>query len=337
MPKINIAFFEAEKWEEEYFKKNLGKNNNLTFFRGPINKKNINKIKNVEILAVFIYSNVGKEIIDSLPKLKYITTMSTGFDHIDVASAKEKKIKVSNVPFYGENTVAEHTFALILALSRRIPESIEKIKKFDFSPNGLMGIDLKEKTLGVVGLGHIGKHVARIARGFEMKVIAFDTKKDFRLAKKLDFKYVSFDNLLANSDFISLHAPYNEHTHHMINKKNINKIKKGSFLINTARGQLIDSKALLVALDKNILAGAGLDVLEEEGFIKEEKELLTKEFQKKYNLETALRGHVIMQHPKVIVTPHNAFNSKEALKRILDTTIENINAFSKRKSVNLVK
>ena len=337
MSKTNISFFELEKWEEKYFQEKLGKNNNLTFFKSTISKNNINKIKNTEILAIFIYSIVAKEIIDGLPKLKYITTMSTGFDHIDLRVAQEKNIKVSNVPYYGENTVAEHTFALILSLSRQIPESIDKIKKFDFSPSGLRGIDLKGKTLGIVGLGHIGEHVARIARGFEMNVIAFDTKWNKQLAKKLGFKYVPFNNLLASSDFITLHAPYNKNTHHMINKKNIIKIKKGSYLINTARGQLIDSRVLLMALDKNILAGAGLDVLEEEGFIKEEKELLTKKFQEKYNLETALRGHVIIQHPKVIVTPHNAFNSKEALIRILETTIENINGFLKKKPINLVK
>jgi D-lactate dehydrogenase len=337
MPKTTISFFELEKWEEKYIEEKLGKNYDLIFFKNPISKKNSGKIKNTEILAVFIYSNINNEIINNLPKLKYITTMSTGFDHIDLKAAKEKNIKVSNVPHYGENTVAEHTFALILALSRQIPESIDKIKKFDFSPSGLRGVDLKNKTLGIVGLGHIGEHVARIAQGFEMKVIAFDTKKNPLLAKNLKFKYVSFNELLENSDFISLHAPYNKHTRHMINKKNINKIKKGAYLINTSRGQLIDSQALLLALNKNILSGAGLDVLEEEGFIKEEKELLTKKFQEKYNLETALRGHIIIQHPKVIVTPHNAFNSKEALLRILDTTIENINGFIKKKPINLVK
>jgi len=262
--------------------------------------------------------------------------MSTGFDHIDLKTAKAKNIKVSNVPFYGENTVAEHTLALILALSRRLPDSIERVKKFDFNLDNLRGFDLEGKTLGLIGLGHIGSHVAQMAKGFGLKIIAFDPKKDLKLAKKLDFKYVALDNLLKTSDIISLHAPYNKKTHHLINKNNINQIKKGAYLVNTARGGLIETDSLITALNKGIIAGAGLDVLEEECFIKEEKELLAKPFQKKCNLKTVLQGHVLIQDPRVLVTPHNAFNSHEALQRILDTTVENIQGFLRGKPKNLV-
>ena len=276
-------------------------------------------------------------MIRQLPNLKFVTTMSTGFDHIDLATCKSKKIPVSNVPFYGENTVAEHTMALILSLSRHIPKSIEKMQHYDFDLSDVRGFDLKGKTLGLIGMGHIGQHVARMAKGFEMKVIVSDPKKDPKIAKNLGIKYVKLEKLLGSSDVISLHAPYNKKTHHLINKDNIKLIKKGACLVNTARGGLIETQALMTALDKKIISCAGLDVLEEECFIKEEKELLAKPFQKSCDLKTILQGHMLIQDPRVLVTPHNAFNSDEALQRILDTTVDNIKSFIKNKHINKVK
>lgn len=336
---MNVTFLELEKWEEKYLQDKLGdiKNLSLNFFSKPLNSKILKKIKKTNILAVFIYSPVDKSVLEQLPNLKFITTMSTGFDHIDLKSCQKKNIKVSNVPFYGENTVAEHTFALILALSRQIPESIEKTKKYDFTLEGLRGFDLEGKTLGIVGLGHIGEHVARMAKGFEMKVIASDPRQDRVLARKLAVKYVSLNYLLSHSDIISLHAPHNKKTHHLLNKNNIKLIKKGAYLINTARGGLVETGALITALKKRILAGAGLDVLEEECFIKEEKELLAKPFKKKCDLKTVLQDHILIQDPRVLVTPHNAFNSEQALCRILDTTVDNIKAHLKGRPMNLVK
>ncbi|MBU3942456.1 hydroxyacid dehydrogenase, partial [Patescibacteria group bacterium] len=218
---------------------------------------------------------------------------------------------------------------------RKITDSVERTKKYDFSLEGLRGFDLKNKTLGIVGLGHIGQCVARIANGFRMNVLVFDPKENKKISKKLELKYVSLDYLLSHSDIITLHAPYNKDTHHLINKKNIKMIKKGSYLINTSRGGLVETEALILALDSKILAGAGLDVLEEEHFIKEEKELLSKSFQEKCDLKTVLRGHLLIQRPNILVTPHNAFNSEEALKRILDTTIENIERYLSNKLINL--
>lgn len=339
MPKTIISFFELEKWEEKYFQDKLGKTKSLSlnFLAKPLSVAVLKKIKDVNILAVFIYSKIDKKILDQLPSLKFITTMSTGFDHIDLATCRAKGIKVSNVPYYGENTVAEHTLALILALARRLPESIERIKTGDFSLKGLRGFDLKDKTIGIIGLGHIGEHVARMAKGFEMRILAYDPKKNIALAKKLKIKYVALNYLLKNSDIISLHTPYNKKTHHLINKGNIKIIKPGAYLINTARGGLVETEAIIIALKKNILAGAGLDVLEEECFIKEEKELLSKPFQEKCNLKTVLQNHFLIQDPRVLVTPHNAFNSEEALIRILDTTIDNIKSYLIGKLINRVK
>jgi len=328
-----LAFFELEKWEENIVRKNLSKHS-LQFFKKPLSSSNVRQIRDAEVVAGFIWSQFTPSILQKLPKLKFIATMSTGFDHIDVNTCRKRNILVSNIPFYGENTVAEHTFALILALSRKIVSSIERTRRGNFSLDGLRGFDLKGKTIGVVGVGHIGLHVLRMAKGFEMKLLAFDVKKNAAEAKRLDFRYVSLDALLKNSDIVTLHAPYNKHTHHMINSSNIKKLKKGAYLINTARGALVETDALLKALNSGQLAGIGLDVLEEEMSIKEEKELLTAKFPA--NVKTMLENHILLNQENVVITPHNAFNSSEALNRILEATLENIEAYLRKKLVNVV-
>ncbi len=332
---MKVAFFETEKWEEEYISLKL-KNQEPLFFAGPLSQENIGTVADCTVISPFIYSRIDEAVIQKCKNLKMIATRSTGFDHIDVNVAKKNKITVCNVPSYGENTVAEHTFALILCLSRKLPESIARAKNGDFSLEGLRGFDLKGKTLGIIGLGHIGLHVARIAKGFEMNVLAYDVKQEKKLAKKIGFAYIGFEKLLSLSDIITLHAPDNKKTHHLINSTNINLIKRGAYLINTARGGLIETGAMLGALSEGILAGAGLDVLEEECFVKEEAQLLSKEFPKTCDLKTALRNHILLKQKNVIVTPHNAFDSQEAIIRILDTTIQNIESFLKNKPINKV-
>jgi len=330
---MKAVFFEIEDWQKDYLKEKL-RDVELSFFAEPLSLENISSAEGCQIISPFIYSKLNKDVLLKLKSLKMIATRSTGFDHIDTAFAKENKIIVCNVPFYGENTVAEHTFALILALSRKLFDSIERTKQGDFSLDGLRGFDLKGKTLGIIGLGHIGFCVARIANGFEMNVLAFDVEQDKKMAEEIGFEYTDLDSLLKNSDIISLHAPYNKETHHMINSGNIGLIKKGACLINTARGGLIETEALLKALSDGTLSGVGLDVLEEECFIKEEAQLLSKEFPKTCDLKTVLQNHILLRQKNVIITPHNAFNSEEALMRILDTTILNIQSFIKNKPIN---
>lgn len=332
-----IAFFELEPWEERYVEEKL-KGYKLKFIDHRLNIRNVSKAKDCDAIGIFIYSEVDEDILDKLPKLKLVATMSTGFDHVDVEECKNRKIIVSNVPFYGENTVAEHTFALILNISRKIFESVEQTRKGNFSLDHLRGFDLKGKTLGIIGGGHIGMHVARMAQGFEMKVLVHDLHHDKKLAKKLSFRYAKdLDEVLSRADILSLHVPYNKHTHHMINMDNIKKIKKGAILINTARGGIIETKALLKAIDKKIISYAGLDVLEGECDIKEEKQLLSKHFKLSCEPETLLQDHVLLFQDNVFITPHNAFNSEEALKRILDTTIRNIKSYFSKSPHNVVR
>ncbi|MFA5386218.1 MAG: hydroxyacid dehydrogenase [Candidatus Paceibacterota bacterium] len=322
---MNIAFFETEKWEKDYLSQRI-KDYQLSFLEKPLTIENVNEAQNAEIISVFIYSKIDKAVLDKLPNLKLIATQSTGFDHIDIEECKKRNIVVCNVPFYGENTVAEHTFALILSISRNIHKSYLRTTREDYTIEGLKGFDLKGKTIGVIGTGHIGEHVIRIAKGFEMNVLAFDVKQNSELATKLGFQYVSLEDLLKQSDIITLHAPYNENTHHMINKENIGLIKPGAVLINTSRGGLVDTEALIEALDKKLLSGVGLDVLEGEELIKEEKQLLYDP--KKINdLTQLVKDHILLSRDNVVFTPHIAFYSQEALERILDTTIENIKNF----------
>mgnify|MGYP001561558780 CR=1 FL=1 len=329
------AFFEIEDWETEYIKQRLIKFN-FKFYKEKISDVDLKQIQDVEILGVFIYSFVNKEILDKLPKLKLVITMSTGFDHINIEECKKRNIKVCNVPYYGENTVAEHTFALLLAISRKITKSYERTSKGSFNLEGLRGFDLKGKIIGIVGTGHIGIHVIRMAKGFEMNVIAYDKFRNEDLAKKLDFKYLELKDLLSKSDIITLHVPYNKETHHMINKESFSLMKKGVILINTARGAIIDTDALVQALDSGIIGYAGLDVLEGEKDILEEKQLLSKNFDQE-QMKKMLESHILLQKENVLITPHNAFNSTEALQRILDTTIENINNFYSGKIQNEVR
>jgi len=331
---MKIAFFEIKGWEKPQLKKEL-KNHTLEFYQEPLSSVNVDKIRDFEIVSVFIYSKMDEKVLGKLPQLKLITTRSTGFDNIDLKICQKKKIMVCNVPFYGENTVAEHTFALILSLSRNVHKSYLRTLRNDFSIEGLKGFDLKGKTLGVIGTGHIGICVIKIAKGFDMNVLAFDVIKNKELAQKLGFQYVSFDQVLKNSDIITLHVPYNKDTHHLINKQTIKKIKKGAVLINTARGGIADTEALIWALNQGILSGLGLDVLEGEKLIKEEKQLL---YDKK-NLEVLaelVKGHILLSKDNVVFTPHIGFYSEEALIRIIETTIENIKQYLLNKPQNII-
>jgi D-lactate dehydrogenase len=333
---MRIAFLELQAWEEAYLRKRVDGAHEVVTFREVLEDKSLAQIADADIVSPFIYSKLTAERLARLPKLKMIATRSTGFDHIDMAECARRGITVCNVPFYGENTVAEHTFALILALSRKVHEAFVRVRAGNFSLDGLRGFDLKDKTIGVIGAGRIGLHVIRIARGFGMKVLAFDVKRDNFWAEVLGFEYTELSDLLGRSDIITLHAPYNRHTHHLINRDNIHQIKRGAILINTARGGLVNTDALLKALDEGILAGAGLDVLEGEETIYEESALLGDAVNPE-RLRIAIQNHVILKKPNVVFTPHNAFNSQEALERILDTTAENIAAFVAGTTRNVVR
>jgi D-lactate dehydrogenase len=323
---MRLACFELQDWEKEFLKSKFENTTEISFHTEILSSQNVSEAKDAEAIVIFIYSNINKALLDQMPNLKFIATMSTGFDHIDIEECKRRNIVVSTVPTYGENTVAEHAFALIFAISRRIIESHVRVTSGNFSPIGLTGFDLFGKTLGVVGVGNIGTHVIRIAKGIGMDVLAYKRTPDPKLATDLGFRFVSFDELLSQSDIITIHVPYNPETHHMLNADAFAKMKDGVMIINTARGAIIDTDALVSSIQSGKVGAAGLDVLEEEKDLSEEHELLHKDVQIE-DLKTILENHMLLNNPKVLITPHNAFNSREALQRILNTTQENILGF----------
>jgi len=334
--KKKIAFVDLDSEEKEYFKKHL-KRHELVFVR-DLEKRNLKKLSSVEILICFVDEKVDSEIIDSLPSLRFIATRSTGYNHIDVGYAKEKKISVSNVPVYGENTVAEYTFALILAVTRKIHLAIKRTHdEHSFKTDDLLqGFDLAGKTIGVIGYGSIGKHVVRIAKGFEMNVLVYTNHPDKRAAKKFGFENVRLNTLLKHSDIVSLHIPYVKENHHLIDSSKFSLMKKSAYLVNTSRGGIIDTHALMKALRKKKIAGAALDVLEKECDISEECALLKRKKVLDCDYTILRKNSQLMKMDNVLVSPHNAFNSIEATDRILSVTVENIRSFVRGNKKNVV-
>ncbi len=333
---VQISFFNLEPFEKKFFQEKL-KGHKLVFDPKPLSSRNVSKHKDSEIIVIFILSKINKNIIDKLPKLKLITTMSTGFDHINLAESEKRNIKVCNVPAYGQNTVAEHAFALLQILNRNILEAVNRTKRGNFDYKGLMGHDLQGRTLGVLGTGHIGEFVIRYARAFGMKVIAYDARKNKSLEKELGFKYVSLNKLCKDSDIITIHLPLLDSTYHLLGKEEFKIMKKGVIIINTSRGPLIDSKELIKALNKKIVGGAALDVLELESDLKKEVRLITSFSPDQKRLLTLVENHELLQRDNVIITPHLAFYTEEALYRILETTLKNIKSFLRKKPLNIIK
>jgi len=331
---MRIGIYEIEEWEEDFLEKKL-KGNEIFFSLDPLNDDTSN-IEEIEILSIFIYTQITLDLLHKMPKLKLIVTRSTGYDHIDLDACKKKGILVTNIPEYGTQTVAEHTFAILLALSRKIIPSVERTRKSDFELSGLRGFDLYRKTIGVIGAGNIGQAVIRIAKGFGMDVLVSSHRQDIELAKKLGFMYVSMEHLYQASDIITYHVPLTQETKHMLNKDSLKKLKKGVVIINTARGGILETEALLIGLEEGIIQAVGIDVLEEECHVKEERQLLTAQFLKECDIKTQLLNHVLLTKENVLVTPHNAFNSTEALERILEVTAENITAFLQQKPINQI-
>lgn len=300
--------------------------------KNPLNEDNAGDYTAAEIVSCFIYSRLRRPALEKMKNLKLIVTRSTGFDHIDINYCNERGVAVANVPGYGEHTVAEHTFALLLALSRHIPQAVNQTRSGNFSMNGLKGFDLFGKTIGIIGTGAIGLHVARIAKGFGMNVLA----QDIHPRPDADLVYVGREKLLSESDIISLHVPTTPETYHMLSDEAFSAMKDGVVIINTARGAVIDVKALLRALKNGKVSAAGLDVLPEEPAIREEAELLRASFAQRHDLETLVTDYALLHQKNVIVTPHSAFYTKEAVEKILHTTGENIRSFIAGSPQNIV-
>lgn len=256
----------------------------------------VNACADAEAVSCFINTKFSKEVVDKLPNLKLLCTRSVGYDHIDVAACRERGIIVCNVPDYGSHVIAEHVFALLLSTLRHIKEGEERVEGGTFDYHGLRGMALRGKTIGIIGTGKIGRRAAEIAHGFGMKILAVDQCRTIDLIETLGVRYVSMEEALAQSDIITLHIPGNAETEHLINEAAFNRMKQGAVLVNTARGSLIDSNALLSALESGKVSYALLDVLEHEQNFEENKKLI--------------------EHPRVVATPHIAFYADDSMRNM---------------------
>ena len=319
-----ICFFDTKPYDRVYFDQFSEKYNiEIEYHEEKLNKKTAILAKGYEAVVAFVNDSIDGETIDRLYEngVRMIAMRCAGYNNIDFKHAFGK-IHVVRVPAYSPYAVAEHAMALLLTLNRKIHRAYTRTREFNFSLNGLMGFDLHGKTVGVVGTGKIGRTFIDICKGFGMKVIAYDP---FPLIES-DINYVTFEDLCKESDIISLHCPLTKDTLHLVNKQSIQNMKKGVFIVNTSRGALIDSEALLDGIKSEIIGGACLDVYEEE------TELFYEDMSYQIIKDDVLSRIISM--PNVIVTSHQAFLTQEALSNIAETTLSNLNTYFKQQLID---
>lgn len=296
----------------------LKKYGNLTVFNKTDDKDIVERSKDADALFI-VYANMTREIIEKLPKLKYIGVLSTGFDNIDIKACSDNNILVTNVPTYGTDAVAQFSLALLLEITSRVAHHDREVKNGRWSKVGFWAfgdyplIELSGKTVGIIGLGKIGLAAAKIYKAMGMKVLAYNRSKKEE-AKNI-VEYVSLDELYKKSDVIDLHIPLTDETADIINKKSIEKMKDGVIIINTSRGGLINEEDLIEAVKSRKVYGAGLDVVK---------------------IEPINDDNPLLKYDNIIITPHMAWGPKEPRQRLLDTAIENFEAFLEGKEVNKV-
>ncbi len=333
----NILFFDADKELRDFAATHPIKGANFVFFDTGLNAvslKALEPYRDTRIISGFIHSEtLSTEKLDFFPNLQLIATRSTGFNHIDLDYCRQRGIAVENVPAYGAATVAEFAFGLLLALARKIIRAKNDMAHNRIENSNYMGFDLMGKTIGIIGTGSIGRHMIQIAQGFGMKVLAYDP---FRNPVLKDLYVDDLDTIYRESDIISLHVPSTPENYHMINEAAFDKMKKGVIIINTARGDLIDTQALYFALRKGIVAGAGVDVLENEDFLLHDEVAMSPRMSDNDFLLDSAMNLKLLQFRNVIATPHIAFNSIDAINRINATTIDNIQNFMAGKITNNV-
>lgn len=310
-----IAFFDTKPYDKEYFDRQ-NKNYEMVYFESKLNGHTAKLASDCDAVCAFVNDDIDKKAIDTLYQggVRVLAMRCAGYSNID-RQAAYGKINVVRVPAYSPYAVAEHAMALLLTLNRKIHKAYIRTRDFNFSLVNLTGTDLHGKTVGVIGTGKIGKVFIDICRGFGMNVIAYDAFPD----KSSDIEYVDLNTLLANSDVISLHCPLNDGTHHILDESAFLKMKKGVFVINTSRGGLVDSEALLNALNNETVRGAGLDVYEEEA------DLFFEDYSGTIVKDDTLS--LLVSRPNVIITSHQAFLTEEALENIATTTFENLDEF----------
>ncbi len=309
---MKIAFYDAKNYDIQWFS-NVGSDIKFKFFETKLNIDTVKLASGFDGVCVFVNDTLNAEVIEELCKLdiKVIALRCAGYNNIDF-KALAGRIPVVHVPAYSPYAVAEHAMAMLLTSVRRVHKAYIRTKDFNFSLSGLTGFDLHGKTVGIIGTGKIGRVFIDICKGFGMKVIAYDKYPN----SEINVDYVELETIFTQSDIISLHCPLTPETHHIIDKKSIEKMKKGVMIINTSRGALIDAEALVEGIKSRKVGGACLDVYEEES------DFFFEDFSGHIVDDDTLARLISM--PNVIVTSHQAFLTNEALENIAETTVQNI-------------
>ena len=318
---MKISVFSTKSYDQEYFEKFRKKYDfDIEYFETALNHNTVNLAENSEAVCVFVNDELNEKTIKKLARkgIKLIALRCAGFNNVDLDAAKNENIKVVRVPAYSPQSVAEHAIALIFTLNRKTHKAYNRVREGNFSLKNLMGFNLGQKTIGVIGTGEIGATFCKIIHAFGCKVIAFDIYENQGL-KELGVEYQPLNEVLHNSDIISLHCPLNKETHHLINEESLKLMKDGVMIINTSRGALIDTAAVIDALMDEKIGYLGIDVYEQEEniFFEDLSEHIIQDAQ-------ILR---LMSFPNVLITSHQAFFTQEAMTEITTTTLNNIQAF----------
>jgi len=346
-PGVTIYFVALEPDAQEFYANALAKYDLVAV-------PNLREVDgDAEIVSIFIDEQIDDVFLTQHPNLKLIATRSSSVDHIDLAACQARGVAVCHVPHYRDESVAEHTFALLLALSRRLRELMMQPKDGQFSYAAVRGVELEGKTIGLIGMGRVGQRVAMLARAFRMKAIATDVNPSPDLAREFGFDWVTLDELFTHSDVISLHATLSADTYHVINRESLSRMKPGVIIINTARGALVDTPALRDALESGQVGGAGLDVLQDERVLRQSApEIIGADILRHLrsdalaheahdadrirDLRELVLGEALLSRSNVVFTPHVAFNTHEAITRLWHETVENLKAFIAGSPQNLV-
>lgn len=320
---MKITFFSSKPYDKEFFDKvNKDFNFELDYFETHLGPHILNVIDHSDAVCAFVNDTLNAEVLESLSKkgVKYIALRCAGFNNVDLEAAKHLGMRVCRVPAYSPEAVAEHAMAMILTLNRKTHKAYNRVREQNFSLNGLMGFNLYHKTIGVIGTGNIGAAFAKIAKGFGAKILAYDIVENQEL-KGLGIEYVALENLLSESDIISLHCPLMDSTHHLINRESITKMKENVMIINTSRGGLIDTKAAIDGLKSKHIGYFGIDVYEQE------EKLFFRDLSHKIIEDDTIQR--LMSFPNVLVTAHQAFFTEEALEQIATSTLTSLSHFEK--------
>lgn len=322
---MKLLVYSAKKFEIPFINKANNKRHKITYTTDALDSETVIQAVGFKAISIFSGDDASSIVLEKLWDLgvRYIAIRATGFNNIQIKPAYQLGFKVANAPNYSSHAIAEHAVGLLLALNRKLIIADRQVHQYNFLLDGLIGFNLKGKTVGIIGTGNIGSVMVKIMNGFGCKILANDLEPDTDLVELCDVEYTNLEDLCRRSDIITLHIPLSYENHQLINKKRLGWMKKGVVLINTARGQIVDHKALIQSLEENQIGGYAADVYEKEKsvFFKDHSDEEIKDDQLKK----------LLSFPNVLLTPHQAFVTKEALKNIAQITMQNLNMWEEGK------